>query len=645
MYILKWSIDAWIYKICVSLYTFAADIYTLILDVAGAKIMDNSTVSTYARNISVLVGVFMLFRIAISLLSYLVDPDAMSDKKTGGSSLITGVLVTMLMLVTYSMCFKALRVVQDAILNPKDGNNVLVQLFSGSGNKEPGEHINGINCFYKNGASASISKDSYDVIVSLATNNGYKPFQYVDDYSKVWNVFQFTKIDGISVDRSSSYVYKYDEYKQEAGNKRISWFYADTIVYSMANSSAITIDTTTNKGTLNRCPNYLFFADAGQNVVLTDDINLITKKSERAATLDQSKTTKKAYVNDAGRIMAGSLLFSFVECDSAKDRDICKKLGDSMQINDMEGTIDYMLDDNDMNDAISFKSFLALLFGIVLILFLVTTTADVAVRTVKIMVLEVFAPIPIIAYSDPKTRDVFNSWIKTVGSVYADIFIRVIIIAICNFLVSQISLGSYRMFVKIALIIGILLFIKEAPQFICNALGIKAQGLGNFTLNPMDKLKQVPVIGSGVNAVSNAATQGWATLRSGGGFGKALLAAGSGAGDGWRKNGGMMSTGKEVAPGFATRTRQATVQAQKAREEKNRQGSRDEALYRITDEIQGSRHSTISRGNNKGTVVYQANTRPTLRDYVVDTNVVTNNINRTTQNIDNTTQNIDSKIP
>lgn len=539
MYVLKWSIDAWLYKMCMSIYSFAADIYTLILQVAGAKIMDNATVSTYVGNIGILVGVFMLFKVAISLLTYLVDPDQTDDKRTGSTSLISGIVVTMALLIAYPFAFKALRVVQDAVLNSKDGNNILVQLFSGSSRKEPGAHINGINCYYSNGAHPNVGGTSYDAVISLVTNNSKKEFTWIDYDSGNWFIgWNYHVVNGITVDRNASYVFKYDDYKEQNNKIRVSWWYSDRISYNKGGDAITINEIEGEKSVLNHCPKYFYYYDNGFRILLSDE-KLSLRSGEREATYNPEKTKERAYVNDAGRIMAGSLLFSFISCDSSVDSDTCEKLGKSMSINDIEGTYDYVADGSDLNDAVEFQSFLALLFGIVLILFLVTTTADVAVRTVKLMVLEIFAPIPIVSYCDPKSRSVFESWLKTLGVVYADIFIRIIIIAVCNFLISSISIAGYSGFVRIALIIGILLFLKEAPQFICNMFGIKSQGLGNFTLNPMQKLKETPIIGGAMGAAAGAIS-GAASGAKKGGFGGALLGGFAGGHAGFKNSGGLM---------------------------------------------------------------------------------------------------------
>lgn len=639
MYILNlFNIDAWLYEICVSIYSFAADVYSLILDVASVKIMENDSVSTYASNISVLVGIFMLFRIAIALLSYLVDPDAVDDKKTGSSSLITGVAVSMLLLITYPIAFKALRTVQDAILNPKDRNNVLVQLFSGTKNNNSDEEVvNGLTCYYRNRSGST----NYDIVISLQNNavNGSKIF-------KSYGLVNYVYYPGVYWDRKASSIQIYNEYR-DVNNKKVLSKENVTTVFLDGDSLGddyyeVTAD---SKNRIKKCPRY---AKKEQTLLSkSDELGAQFRWNYYKVTLSNNtldtelyKTEAKAYKNDAGRIMAGALLFSFFNCDSAKDEKACAGLDMSINRNDIEGAYDYILDSDKINDAVSFQGFLALGFGIVLILFLVVTTADVAVRAVKLIVLEVFAPFPIISYCDPKTRNVFESWLKTVGIVYADIFIRIIIIAICNFLVSQIRFSDTTGFVTIVLILGVLLFLKEAPQFICNMFGIKAQGLGNFTLNPIDKLKQVPVIGSAVSAVGSAATAGIAAAASGENFAKTLAASREGFGQGWRKNGGMMATGKETAPGFVGRTTQAVKQSRKAAVEKNFQQSRDDALYKITDQVRGTSHTVGKNGLDKGVVHYTASTGPTLRSDVQGINSSTSRIDNTTSNIYSTTQNI-----
>ena len=64
----------------------------------------------------------------------------------------------------------------------------------------------------------------------------------------------------------------------------------------------------------------------------------------------------------------------------------------------------------------------ALIFAIILLSF----SIDVAVRAIKLAMLRLIAPIPILSYMDPKgSKDgAFNSWVKALSSTYIDLFVR-----------------------------------------------------------------------------------------------------------------------------------------------------------------------------------------------------------------------------
>ena len=74
---------------------------------------------------------------------------------------------------------------------------------------------------------------------------------------------------------------------------------------------------------------------------------------------------------------------------------------------------------------------------LLIVVILLSFTIDVAVRAVKLAVLRLIAPIPIISYMDPKgSKDsAFNSWVKTLTSTYS--FAKILLnTALCFFSVS-----------------------------------------------------------------------------------------------------------------------------------------------------------------------------------------------------------------
>lgn len=162
---------------------------------------------------------------------------------------------------------------------------------------------------------------------------------------------------------------------------------------------------------------------------------------------------------------------------------------------------------------------------------------DVAIRSVKLGFLQLFAPISILTYIDVKKGDeALNKWIKASVSTYIDLFARLAIIFFGVFVISELSSGygyydiasgvnkplsSLGLLTEAFVILGILLFMKEAPDLAYNLLGI--QKPSGFTLNPMDRVRQAPIAG-------RLATE--LQARAGGAY--AGYKAGQASGNGWR---------------------------------------------------------------------------------------------------------------
>lgn len=82
----------------------------------------------FEQNIYVILGVFMLFKVTVSMLTYLVNPEKISDKQTGASKLVVRIIISLVMLILLPSFFdltnefqqKALPVIPKIILNQKD---------------------------------------------------------------------------------------------------------------------------------------------------------------------------------------------------------------------------------------------------------------------------------------------------------------------------------------------------------------------------------------------------------------------------------------------------------------------------------------------------------------------------------------------
>lgn len=135
----------------------------------------------------------------------------------------------------------------------------------------------------------------------------------------------------------------------------------------------------------------------------------------------------------------------------------------------------------------------ALLAGLALSYLLLVSSVDIAIRSIKLVLLRVISPIPIISYAAPGSTgktDMLQTWSQTLVKVYVDLFIRLALMMLTVVIIQSLTknglsfegFGEYGPLVGVmALILGIgsvLMFVKEGPKFIADALGIKDSGFG-----------------------------------------------------------------------------------------------------------------------------------------------------------------------
>ena len=139
--------------------------------------------------------------------------------------------------------------------------------------------------------------------------------------------------------------------------------------------------------------------------------------------------------------------------------------------------------------AFSYTGFGGIVCSVVMTLIIIGFTLDVAVRAIKLAILRLIAPVPIISYISPgQEKDgAFGNWVKTLTSTYLSLFIRLIIIYFGIYLIIMLREGTLVVWpetesvltsalAKIFIIIGILVFMKDAPKFFQDMLGFKGDG-------------------------------------------------------------------------------------------------------------------------------------------------------------------------
>ncbi|MCI9233271.1 MAG: hypothetical protein HFH08_01585 [Bacilli bacterium] len=104
-------------------------IYGLLMDIARATPFNNEIFSDFANRIYVLLGLFMVFKVAFSLIKYIVNPDEFNDKVKGGKKLVINILVVLVLIVVTPMAFDILRDVQETLLEER----VMEKIILGTG--------------------------------------------------------------------------------------------------------------------------------------------------------------------------------------------------------------------------------------------------------------------------------------------------------------------------------------------------------------------------------------------------------------------------------------------------------------------------------------------------------------------------------
>ena len=97
-------------------YWFVEQVLQLIVDLANVNIFTDTTINAFARRIYVLLGLVMVFKLMISFIQILIDPDAMSDKEKGVGNVLKRVVISMALIVLVPSIFKMARDVQGYIL-------------------------------------------------------------------------------------------------------------------------------------------------------------------------------------------------------------------------------------------------------------------------------------------------------------------------------------------------------------------------------------------------------------------------------------------------------------------------------------------------------------------------------------------------
>lgn len=174
---------------------------------------------------------------------------------------------------------------------------------------------------------------------------------------------------------------------------------------------------------------------------------------------------------------------------------------------------------------VSYIFLLDTIAGAFVLFVLISYCLDMALRLVKLAVYELLAPIPILSRIIPNEQasKVFNNWVKACLSTFAEVFIRIAILYFAVMIISTVGSSLTRIFgsgflnfadskslfltqsiAKALVIVGIILFVKQAPEIIKEITGLDA-GKYNVFGSAMRGLGVTGALGTGLVKSFNTA--------------------------------------------------------------------------------------------------------------------------------------------
>ncbi len=232
--------------------------------------------------------------------------------------------------------------------------------------------------------------------------------------------------------------------------------------------------------------------------------------------------------------------FAALECkesDNGEHEDYCRAYKEARKTGDINAFSDLIT-----NDDYNFSMFITTVAGVVLLFFIFSFCLNLAKRVGKMAIIQLIAPIPVTLELLPNKKGLRQNWLKTLVSVYLEVFFFLLVIYIVIFLISLVpdvvknlfmtapgASGPIKLLTTVFLIFGLLFFGKEAPQMIFDLLGIKSTGVISAAAKRAVAMASVTANTAGSmasNMVKNAAnTEGGVFAR-----GASALAGGFSAG-------------------------------------------------------------------------------------------------------------------
>lgn len=356
--------------------------YAMIIILANVDLFEQF--SDIKNKIFALMGLFMVFKISLSVIQYVINPDKMTDSSTGAQKILIKVVISLALLGSYNAIFDTAMRIQNLMLGA-EGKNVLLELVFGSTG---------------NAASTELDSEGY----TKDMNGRYLSFAVFSPFIK----------------------------------------------YNMK---------------------------AFDDITDSCDASPFVKRTEEGAKDDA----------DIDSLFSGDECFGLVmEMISSQNQTRFKDGLKEMKLNKAIMAIAFAK--RNKEPCFEIDWLMAPIVGLICAVILVIICINIVIRTLKLSLLRLIAPIPIISYIDPNDKEgLFKKWLNMTIKTYLDLFIRLLsfyfsifvitkIIAEPSNLVGNLTFKDHPL-LFIFFMVGTLLFALQLPKIITDLTGASTDGL------------------------------------------------------------------------------------------------------------------------------------------------------------------------
>lgn len=109
-------------------YSLIPNVYALLIQITRTSIFTQPEIHKFSLRVYELIGVFMLFKVTVSVVNYILNPDDFSDKEKGFTNIIKRIILSLVMLVLAPFVFQEAFNLQAVILE----ENTIMNLVFGA---------------------------------------------------------------------------------------------------------------------------------------------------------------------------------------------------------------------------------------------------------------------------------------------------------------------------------------------------------------------------------------------------------------------------------------------------------------------------------------------------------------------------------